>query len=301
MSEARWPRLEVDSGSKVDKPAKIVKRGTAMVRVTDNNGVMHVFKMRDTAFVPSYRGRMLSFRRMETAEHGLHFDGKGSRFLLIDGKHRIDLIDQRGLYYLRCETARRLHEQANAVSATGEMWHRRNAHSMDNIEAVQQRVVGIIVRGGKKHTPGINIGQECPVVKAHKQSKSKMPCQDGHATYPHKMVTPMKAKSNVLPLMKAYNALLGRFNTSGHVGMNIMKSDNDSVLKDKKVVEWLHENGIANEYSATYTAWQVRKVERMWRTLGESAHAMILTAGAEERLWPFAWRTAAYTLNILLY
>ena len=161
---------------------------------------------------------MLSFRGMETAEHGLHFDGKGSRFLLIDGKHRIDLIDQRGLYYLRCETARRLHEQANAVSATGEMWHRRNAHSMDNIEAVQQRVDGIIVRGGKKHTPGINIGQECPVVKAHKQSKSKMPCQDGHATYPHKMVTPMKAKSNVLPLMKAYNALLGRFNTSGHSG-----------------------------------------------------------------------------------
>jgi hypothetical protein len=83
--------------------------------------------------------------------------------------------------------------------------------------------------------------------------------------------------------------------------MNIMKSDNDSVLKDKKVVEWLHENGIANEYSATYTAWQVRKVERMWRTLGESARAMILTAGAEERLWPFAWRTAAYTLNLLLY
>ena len=35
----------------------------------------------------------------------------------------------------------------------------------------------------------------------------------------------------------------------------------------------------------------------MWRTLGESGHPMILTAGAEERLWPFAWRTSAYTLN----
>ena len=109
------------SGSKVDRPAKIFKRGTAMVRVTDSHkGVMHVFKMRDTAFVPSYQRRMLSFRRMETARHGLHFDGKDSRFLLIDGKHRIDLVVRHGLYCLRCEMARRLHEHAKRGVCDGE-------------------------------------------------------------------------------------------------------------------------------------------------------------------------------------
>ena len=320
----------VGSGSKVDEPAKIVKRGTAMVRVTDDKGGIHVCKLRNAAFVPSYRGRMLSYRRMEAAGHGLHFDGKGKRVLVLDGKHHINLVDRRGLYYLRCETLRRTHEQANAASATAALWHQRTAHSMDSIDNVKKRVDGVVVRGGCKHLPGVDMCQDCPVVKAHKQSKTKMPCQEGHATHPlervlwdiygplpvgiggvrfilgavdeytdHKMVAPMKAKSDVLPLIKAYNAQMGRYNTRGHGvnGMVIMKSDQDSVFKDKRVVEWLQEKGIATEYSATYTAWQVRKVERMWRTLGESARAMILTAGAEERLWPFAWRAAAYTLN----
>ena len=60
---------------------------------------------------------------------------------------------------------------------------------------------------------------------------------------------------------------------------------------------WASSKGIKWEFSAPYTPEQNGVAERANRTLIEGARSMLLGAGVNKNLWPYAIRTKCYLLN----
>ena len=76
-----------------------------------------------------------------------------------------------------------------------------------------------------------------------------------------------------------------------------LHSDNDTVLKSAEFQRFCEEKGIRQTFSAPYTPQQNGVAERSWRTLTESALAMLSYANLDKKYWAFAMDTANYISN----
>ena len=64
-----------------------------------------------------------------------------------------------------------------------------------------------------------------------------------------------------------------------------------------KIIDWLSTVGIILNTTCPHTPMQNMVIERVWRTIGESAVAMLLTAKLSESYWEEARKTACYLYN----
>ena len=64
-----------------------------------------------------------------------------------------------------------------------------------------------------------------------------------------------------------------------------------------KVISFLNSAGVQLTTTCPHTLEQNKVVERVWRTIGESGIAMLLTANLSELYWEEATKTACYLYN----
>ena len=64
-----------------------------------------------------------------------------------------------------------------------------------------------------------------------------------------------------------------------------------------KIIDFLNTVGISLKTTCPHTPEQNMVIERVWRTIGESAIAMLLTAELSESYWEEARKTACYVYN----
>ena len=63
------------------------------------------------------------------------------------------------------------------------------------------------------------------------------------------------------------------------------------------VIQYLNEIGVQLTTTCPHTPQQNMVIERVWRSIGESAIAMLLTADLSEPYWEEARKTACYLYN----
>jgi transposase InsO family protein len=78
-----------------------------------------------------------------------------------------------------------------------------------------------------------------------------------------------------------------------------IRSDNDTEFKNTQVEDFLDEEGIKHEFSASYTPQQNRVDERKNRTLIEMARTMVDEYKTSNRFWVEAINTACHATNRL--
>jgi hypothetical protein len=76
-----------------------------------------------------------------------------------------------------------------------------------------------------------------------------------------------------------------------------IRSDNGSEFKNLQVEEYLEEEGVKHEFSASYTPQQNGVVERKNRTLIDMARMMLGEFKTPEQFWSEAVNTACHTIN----
>ena len=64
-----------------------------------------------------------------------------------------------------------------------------------------------------------------------------------------------------------------------------------------KIISFLNSVGVQLTTTCPHTPEQNMVIERVWRTIGESAIAMLLTANLSEPYWEEARKTACYLYN----
>ena len=102
-------------------------------------------------------------------------------------------------------------------------------------------------------------------------------------------VDAMRRKDEVLHKLQDYNTNV--------MQMEALRSDNEAIFKSGPLSEWAAAEGIRLTHSAPYTPEQNAKIERMWRTLGEGACAMLYASGLPDEFWALAMDTMAYLYN----
>jgi hypothetical protein len=102
-------------------------------------------------------------------------------------------------------------------------------------------------------------------------------------------VEPLRKKSGLVGVLQRYNANV--------MPIKALRTDNEAVNKSQEVQDWCARENIQLSHCAPYTPEQLAKVERMWRTLGEGACAMLHASGLPDEFWAFAVDDMAYTYN----
>jgi transposase InsO family protein len=81
--------------------------------------------------------------------------------------------------------------------------------------------------------------------------------------------------------------------------VNKIRSDNDTEFKNTQVEDFLDEEGIKHEFSATYTPQQNGVAERKNRTLIEIARTMLDEYKTSDQFWAEAVNTTCHDTNRL--
>jgi transposase InsO family protein len=91
--------------------------------------------------------------------------------------------------------------------------------------------------------------------------------------------------------------LLRRAQNEFELKVKKIRSDNGSKSKNLQVEEFLEEEGIKHEFSASYTPQQNGVVERKNRTLIDMVRTMLGEYKTTERFWPEAVNTTCHAIN----
>ena len=102
-------------------------------------------------------------------------------------------------------------------------------------------------------------------------------------------VEPLRQKSGLVGALQRYQANVMK--------IEALRTDNEAVNKSQEVVDWCAREGIQLSRCAPYTPEQLAKIERMWRTLGEGACAMLHASGLPDEFWALAMDAMAYIYN----
>jgi transposase InsO family protein len=79
--------------------------------------------------------------------------------------------------------------------------------------------------------------------------------------------------------------------------VKLIRSDNDSEFKNPQVEDYINQEGIKHEFSATYTTQQNGVAERKNRTLIESTRTMFDEYKTSDRFWVEAINTTCHAIN----
>ncbi|MBW0550007.1 hypothetical protein O181_089722 [Austropuccinia psidii MF-1] len=103
-----------------------------------------------------------------------------------------------------------------------------------------------------------------------------------------------EASQTVLGWLKTFNVL------SGHQ-IKRLRSDNAGEFTSNAFEGGLTQLGITHELTIPYEHHHNGKVERVKRTLGEAARAIMLEKNVDVGLWPWAFRHVAWVFNRMLH
>jgi transposase InsO family protein len=106
-------------------------------------------------------------------------------------------------------------------------------------------------------------------------------------------------KSFIFAKSGCYKKFLRRAQNEFDAKVKKIRSDNDTKFKNTQVEDFLDEEGIKHEFSASYTPQQNRVDERKNRTLIEMARTMLDEYKTSNWFWVEAINTACHATNRL--
>ena len=102
----------------------------------------------------------------------------------------------------------------------------------------------------------------------------------------------LKNKSDTVEATEKYLA-----DTAVFGKVKCIRSDNGTEFTSHRFKSLLRENQIKHETSPPYSPHQNGTAERQWRTLLEMGRCLLIQAGLDKQLWPYAVMAAAYMRN----
>ena len=226
-------------------------------------------------------------------------------------------IDQHGrLYYLNLYDAESNVETVNYMSCDLQRWHEIFGHcNYEDILKLEGVVKGMNITGAKSKPPGCNICTEGKMTQMRNRkadSKSNSTLQLVHTdlvgpidpistegyryaitfTDDYSGVVSMYFLKNKSDTVEATEKYLADTAVFGKV--KCIRSDNGTVFTSHRFKSLLRENQIKHETSAPYSPHQNGTAERQWRTLFEMGRCLLIQAGLDKQLWPYAVMAAAY-------
>ncbi|MBW0536437.1 hypothetical protein O181_076152, partial [Austropuccinia psidii MF-1] len=206
--------------------------------------------------------------------------------------------------------------------AAGNLWHRRLGHlSIRNIKRLSkyQAAEGLPLTSLATN----NICHHCSVSKSEHQPISALSRQ--HVLKPGDLVVadmigPLPPsyddKKYVLVIQDFFSRLtaaiplrdkseakthfidwMRRFTAATGFKIRAIRTDNGSEFKKNILSSFLLAQGITHETSIPYERHQNGRVERTNRSILEIARTSLISAGIPKRLWPFAFKHAAFIFN----
>jgi transposase InsO family protein len=118
---------------------------------------------------------------------------------------------------------------------------------------------------------------------------------DDYSRYTWARTMPNRESDTVLSHLKSFVEAAEAMH-AGH-RVSVLRSDNGAELVSGVVNAWLQSRGIRRELTATYTPHQNGVVERMNRTVVESARTMLQAAELPYTFWALAVQAAVYCRN----
>ena len=109
----------------------------------------------------------------------------------------------------------------------------------------------------------------------------------------------LQRKSDALACFERFASAANNFHGAKGYSLQFMRSDNGTEFVGEDWTPLLTRLGIQRQLTAPYTPHQNGVVERLNRTVAESARTMLHAAGLPARFWPAACQTAVYVYNRL--
>ena len=297
--------------------------GTVLLTVLDKDAKIELFVLRNVLLVPDMCGNLLStyhiaFDSVGNPTGDLFIHDASPRITRANGAS-IPLLGRNKLLFLRGFESKNTAAKAYAAVANPEDLHRRLGHiSYEGLRTL----FGVNFSG--KH-PLINCA-DCMAAKSHRQPVPQQAAprklEPGNLVHtdisgPMEVASfngsnyaiefidnatrfariyLMKHKSDALLKLKEYVADMKRCGVPIGNG-SVLQSDNDSVYMSKDFADYCGEIGIRQRTSAPYTQAQNGIAERHWRTIMESALAMLISARLPKSYWGAAVLHANFIRN----
>ncbi|GKB25801.1 putative ribonuclease H-like domain-containing protein, partial [Tanacetum coccineum] len=169
------------------------------------------------------------------------------------------------------------------------LWHRSLGHV--NFKTMNKLMKGNLVRGIPLRTFENN--HTCVACQKGKQHKASLTNDFSRFSWVFFLAT----KSETSGILKKFITEVE--NQLNHK-VKVIRSDNGTEFKNRKMDEFCRKKGIKREYSVARTPQQNRVAERMNRTLIETARTMLADSLLPIVFWAEVVNTACYVLNRVL-
>ena len=302
--------IELADGSKTNAVAK--KRGTVLINIADENGVLHGVKLEDTLYCPGYPQNIFSVKAATKKKDARFVFSNDYDELTMEGTtFPIHTVGE--LYFLYNVST----SHATIQACSLETWHKILGHCNKRDILKLEKVVE-----GMKITDKKDIHCETCVVS--KQTENKSRTADPRAKSPldfvhsdvagpiepisrdgHRYVISftddyssalfvyfMRTKDDATEALQKFIA-----DSAPHGKTKRMRTDNGGEYVSKEFEREMIRHEIRHEGSAPYCPHQNGTAERGFRTLFEMARCMLYESGVPRNLWSYALMTAVFVRN----
>lgn len=276
----------------------------------------------DVLHVPNLGTNLLSVQKIVSKGNSVVFDEKGCTIYNKNGSVIANCVQENGVYKLTANMAACFTSNTKIESAM--TWHRRLGHlNHQSLKKMRENVNGIDFNNDFTQI------ERCEVCSMGKQNRlpfqaSKTESNEilqlihsdlvgpmenqsiGHARYLLTFVDDLTKKVFVYFLKEksqVVNTFIGFKNlVENQMGkkIKIFRTDNGTEYCNKRLVNFLNENGIQHQRTNVYTPQQNGTAERMNRTLIEKARCLLYDADLPLCYWAEAINMAAYLVNRII-
>ena len=286
-------------------------RGDAKISITDNIGKSHDVTLKNVLCIPSFNQNILSVHCMTQNGLNVNFSEKES-FIKTKSGTTFPIVQSGRLYFVK-----NIKDKIQKIEKSLEEWHYTLGHCntkdiinlesiSDNMKITNRKNFECQYCIEAKMTNKINrepdIKASKPLEMVHTDLCGPISPQSIQgARYAVVFVDDysglikvyfIKNKNNAAKATAKYLA-----DMAPHGDIKIIRSDNGGEFISKEYEDLLTANKIQHQFSSPHSPHQNGTAERSWRTLMETARALIFQSGLPKTLWTYAVRHAAYVRN----
>jgi len=306
--------IELANGSRSNNVA--LKRGDVRVTLVDTDRKPVDVTLQGALYIPSYPQDIFSVQAATGRGSSVTFKPDSANLVYGDGT-MFDIEKHGRLYYLRYGECKTEHDNVKYACDLNE-WHRILGHcNIEDVKQLETLVDGMKVVG-KSKPEGCDVcvlGKMTQGRSREPRSRSSVPLELVHTDlagpvdpvsnegfryaqlftddYTGTMfVYFLKQKSDAVEATEKFladSAPWGKVKT--------IRSDNGTEFTCQKYESLLRHNKIRHETSAPYSPHQNGTAERNWRTIFEMGRCLLIDAGLEKHMWPYAVLSAVYIRN----
>ena len=293
------------------------KKGKVKLSV-DVHGKTETVMLSDVLFMPKFPISVISMSK--TTEKGAKYIFSEEKNILISPTgDTLPLVNKNNLYYLPIRSQSNTEAMFMSQARTLRQWHEILGHcNFDSIRKLELQNPTMKIKGDKSNFDCdicLKTKLADKINKAPSENQPTKPLERVHADLAGP-ITPnaidgfnyainfvdaysgltvvyfLKGKTDIVKAVSRYLADVANIGT-----VKTMRTDNGLEFICKEVKEFLDERSIRHETSSPNSPHQNSIAERSWRTLFETARAMMSGGNVAKNLWTYALKYAVFVRN----